>query len=172
MWFLSLSSSFWRPEFWIPTNAVLPLRNHWMRVLPGIASEGQFCEVFWKMCIKCEVQKWQMWGQVYESILETVLPLHRERFVFPFKCACNIMNYTRLDIWGIGQTLHKIQTGFFLQYLDNLDWLVFVELLPGRAMRVFSSNVYEMWGLLQKRKHHIVSKTHNASSNGSTANGI
>ena len=31
-----------------------------------------------------------------------------------------------------------------VQYLDNLDWLVFVELLPGKAMLVFSSNVYEM----------------------------
>ena len=32
----------------------------------------------------------------------------------------------------------------FVQYLDNLDWLVFVELLKGKAMHVFSSNVYEM----------------------------
>ena len=74
--------------------------SHWEIIgcefLPGNASEGQFCEVFWKMCIKCEVQKWQMWGLVYEIILETALPLQRERFVFPFKCACNIMNYGAL----------------------------------------------------------------------------
>ena len=41
----------------------------------------------------------------------------------------------------------------FVQYLDNLDWLVIVELLPGKAMQVFSSNVYEMQGLLQKTSH-------------------
>ena len=32
----------------------------------------------------------------------------------------------------------------FVQYLDNLDWLLFVELLPGKTMRVLSSNVYFM----------------------------
>ena len=41
----------------------------------------------------------------------------------------------------------------FVQYLDVLNWLDFVELLPGKAMRVFSSNVYEMRGLLQKTSH-------------------
>ena len=41
----------------------------------------------------------------------------------------------------------------FGQYLDDLDWLDFVELLPGKAMRVFSSNVYGMRGLLQKTSH-------------------
>ena len=34
--------------------------------------------------------KVKMWGFVYESVLETVLPLHKERFVFPFKCYCCI----------------------------------------------------------------------------------
>ena len=58
----------------------------------------------------------------------------------------------------------------FGQFLDNLNWLVFVELLPGKTMRVFSNNVYEMRGLLQKPQ--IVSKTQNASSNGSTAEGV
>ena len=41
----------------------------------------------------------------------------------------------------------------FGQYLDDLDWLNFVELLPGKAMQVFSSNAYEMRGLLQKTSH-------------------
>ena len=80
--------------------------SHWEIIgcefWPGKASEGQFCELFCKMCIKCEVQKWKMWGFVYESLLETFLPLHKERFFFPFRCTCKIMNYTRLDIRSIG----------------------------------------------------------------------
>ena len=43
----------------------------------------------------------------------------------------------------------------FGQYLDDLDWLDFVELLQGKTMRVFYSNVYEMRGLLQKTSHCV-----------------
>ena len=53
----------------------------------------------------------------------------------------------------------------FVQHIDNLDWLVFVELLPGQcefspAMCMKCEAFY--------RKPHIVSKTHNVSYNGST----
>ena len=137
-----------------------------MWVLPGNASEGQFCGFFWKMYIKCEVQKWQMWGLVYESILRTAIQLHRERFVFPSKCACNIMNYSRLDIWSIGQTLQKIQTSLFNIWTIWTGWCLLnfcqvrqCEFSPAMCMKCEAFY----------RKPHIVSKTHNVSSNGSTA---
>ena len=118
-----------------------------------------------KMCIKCEVQKWNIWGLVYESVLKTVLPLHKERIVFPFKCACNIMNYKRLDIWSIGQMFQKIQTGLFNiltiwtgWYLLNFCQVRQCEFSPAMCMKCEAFY----------RKPHIVSKTHNVSSTGST----
>ena len=87
-------------------------------------SEAKFCDLFCKMCIKWEVQKWQMWGFVYESLLETDLLMRKERFVFPFKCACNIMDYIRLDIWSINHMLQKIQTGLFNIWTIWTGWYV------------------------------------------------
>ena len=91
--------------------------SHWEIIgcefWPGKASEGKFCELFCKMCIKCDVKKWKIWGFVNQSLLEAVLLLHKERFVFPFKCECNFMNFTRLDNRSIGQMLQQFQTGLF-----------------------------------------------------------
>ena len=75
--------------------------------------KGNFVSFFVKCVSNLRSQSEKKFCFVYESLLETVLPLHKERFVFPFKYAFNIMNYTRLDIRSIGQTLQKIQTGLF-----------------------------------------------------------
>ena len=55
----------------------------------------------------------------------------------------------------------------FVQYLYNLDWLEFVELLPGKACEFSPAMCMKCEAFY--RKPHIVSKTHNVSSNGSTA---
>ena len=75
------------------------------------------------------------------------------------------MNYTRLDIWSIGQTLQKIQTGLFNiwtiwtgWYLLNFCQVRQCEFSPAMCMKCEAFY----------RKPHIVSKTHNVSSNGST----
>ena len=88
---------------WLPVSAPIEksLDASFYLAMP---QKGNFVRFFKQMYIKCEVQKKKkMWS--------LVLPLHKERFVFPYKCACNIMNYTRLNIWSIGQTLKNIQTG-------------------------------------------------------------
>ena len=135
-----------------------------MQVLTWQGPRKQFCE-FFVMCIKCEVQKWKMRGFVYDSVLETVLPLHKESFNFPFKCACNIMNYTRLDIWSIGQTLQKIQTGLFNIWTILTGWYL-LKLCQVRQCEFSPAMCMKCEAFY--RKPHIVSKTHNESSNGST----
>ena len=93
--------------------------------------------------------------------------LHKEGFVFPFKCACNIMNYTKLNILSIGQTLQKIQTGLVTILTIKTGWSLLnfcqvrqCEFSPAVCMKCEAFY----------RKPHIVSKTHNASANGSTVN--
>ena len=43
-----------------------------------------------------------------------------------------------LELYKVGYMEHwsdaSEDSDRFVQYLDNLDWLVFVELLPGKAM--------------------------------------
>ena len=109
--------------------------------------------------------KVKIWGFVNESVSETVLPLHKERFVFPLKCACNIMNYTRFAIWSIGQTLQKIQTDLFNFWTIWTGWYLWNFCQVGQCE--FSPTMCMKCEAFY-RKPHILSKTHNASSIGST----
>ena len=133
-------------------------------------SEAKSCDLFCKMCIKWEVQKWQMWGFVYESLLETALLMRKERFVFPFKCACNIMDYIRLDIWSINHMLQKIQTGLFNIWTIWTSWYV-LNFCQVRQWEFFFPSMCMKCEVIY-RKPHIVCKTHNESSNGSTVSSV
>ena len=87
-------------------------------------------------------------------------------FVFPVKCACNIMNFKRLNIWSIGQTLQMIPTGLFNIWTIWTGWYL-LNFCQARQCEFYPAMCMKCEAFY--RKPQIVSKTRNASSNGSTA---
>ena len=145
-----------------------------MWILTSRASEGQFCELFGWMCMKCEVQNCKMWVFADRFFSAFVwLIFFSEKFcnvVYPTKSLNPILKLffsgftVDTPVWlacGITERRSDLP-GDYLKTNQNV-------LLQGRKwMWGFCSKVYEMRiGLTENIR--MREKAHNANSNSSTA---